>query len=100
MVLYGIDPVAPGLRFLEVDRKSLAEGVDGDLRGDRATFRVPCVNARPGCMRVIRITASSEGRNVETSIEEWLNWYVDLVPRNISTILLRRVSQKAAPVGP
>lgn len=44
MVLYGVDPGIPGMRYLQVNQKGLAEGGAGSIRGDTATFQAACVN--------------------------------------------------------
>lgn len=44
VALFGLDPVAAGLKYLVVDQKGLPEGGQGSIKGDTATFRTNCVN--------------------------------------------------------
>jgi hypothetical protein len=45
MALYGLDPGKSAINFLLVDSKGLPEGTLGLIKGNRATFKTPCVNA-------------------------------------------------------
>lgn len=73
MTLYGVDPDAPGIRYLEVNGNSIAEGDLGKLRGNTVHFsRIQCPTtlnrqARTDmttCERQLRIYAPPEGRYV------------------------------------
>jgi len=90
MILFGLDPDAPGIRYLRVDGQSLAEGDLGKLSGDTVTFsRVQCPTSiqipfRPqprfgipptinilACYRHVRIyaPAGDEGSLIQTKTE-------------------------------
>lgn len=73
MVLYGVDPGAPGIRYLQVDDQSLAEGDVGKLSGERIIFRAerPIIPREPkpettevviSCDREVLIYAPSSGK--------------------------------------
>jgi hypothetical protein len=73
MILYGLDPDAPGVRYLQVNGRSIAEGDLGKLSGDTVTFsKVPCpkfVDEQPRiaimtCDRKLRIYAPPHGRYI------------------------------------
>jgi len=69
LVLYGIEPRNPGLRFLQIDSKSIAEAALGSLKGDTATFRTDCANEVSLCKRIIRIEAPPDGRLIRVWID-------------------------------
>lgn len=89
MALFGLEPYGEGLRFMLVDAKGLAEGSSGGVRGDRTSYRTPCVNTptllskmrltslenRPlkTCERSIRIDARQGGKVVNLSIDIEIN---------------------------
>lgn len=89
MALFGLEPYGKGMRFMLVDAKGLAEGAPGGVRGDRTSFRTPCVNtptllgkmrlerldSRPlqTCERSIRIDARIGGKVVNLSIDIEIN---------------------------
>lgn len=89
MALFGVDPYGDGIRFLLVDAKGLAEGSPGGVRGDRTSFRTPCVNTatlinkmrlesldnRPlkTCERSIRIDARPGSSVVNISVDIEIN---------------------------
>jgi hypothetical protein len=64
MILYGVEPDGPGVRRMQVNSKSIAESALGFVSGNRATFKLGCVNepAYPPCRRFIRIEVAWEGR--------------------------------------
>jgi hypothetical protein len=73
MILYGLDRNAPGIRYLQVNGRSIAEGDLGRLSGDTVTFpKVPCpkfVDQRPKvfimtCERRLRIYAPPDGKSI------------------------------------
>lgn len=89
MALFGLEPYGEGIRFMLVDAKGLAEGSSSGVRGDRTSFRTPCVNTpaliskmrletledRPlkTCERNIRIDARPGGKVVNFSIDIEIN---------------------------
>lgn len=81
VMLFGLNIDTPGIRYLEVNHRSIAEdGELGELKGDEVTFRykyLPHVrNASsgsgrrscPGC-RTMRITAPEDGDSVRLSVK-------------------------------
>lgn len=70
MILFGIDPDAPGIRYLRFDSDGIASESFGYLRGDQATFRTPCINpVTVGCTRIVKIHAAADGKPIRMSIE-------------------------------
>jgi hypothetical protein len=68
-ILYGIDPVALGIRYLQVDGQSLAEGTLGYLQNDTASFTVSCANTpKLSCSRVVKIYAPPNENSIELSV--------------------------------
>lgn len=57
MELFGLDPLNSAISHLVVNNKGLPEGGLGFVKGNTATFKVPCVNAKVGCYRVVVIEA-------------------------------------------
>lgn len=92
MILYGMEPDDLGIRYLQVNSKGLAEGAVGYIIGDTATFKTACVNAPPGCQRVIRITSESESKIVDMQIDTEIN--LQLAAR--FNFRLRRVGEPQA----
>jgi hypothetical protein len=103
MMLIGLEPARSALRYLLVDNKGLPEGGPGFIVGKTATFRTPCVNARPllqamnpdrlinqrppeTCARITRIETAPESRLVYLSI------YIEIndEPRTRFDLTLRR----------
>ncbi len=72
-MLYGIDPDALGIRYLQVNGESIAEGDIGTLAGDSVSFRFTCPIVRMPmyntlyCHREVRIQAAPDGKRVEIS---------------------------------
>lgn len=73
MIMYGFDPNEPGIRFLLVNERSIAESDLGKLSGDSVTFRaVTCPKSTDQqarimvmtCERRLRIYAPPHGRHV------------------------------------
>lgn len=73
MIMYGFDPNEPGIRYLLVNGRSIAESDLGKVSGDTATFRtVTCpisTDQQPRmvvmtCQRRLRIYAPPDGRHV------------------------------------
>ncbi|MDQ2639662.1 MAG: hypothetical protein M3Y79_03645 [Pseudomonadota bacterium] len=90
MLLVGLEPARQGLQLLLVDNKGLPEGASASVAGDRATMRVPCVNApalflamnpeksyerrSPAtCERITRIDARRDGKVVLVAIDIEIN---------------------------
>lgn len=73
MIAYAMEPDDLGIRYMMVNSKGLAEGTTGYIIGDTATFKTPCVNAPPGCQRVIRITVESGNPLVQMQVDTELN---------------------------
>jgi hypothetical protein len=77
MILYGIEPDGPAVHRLQVNSKSIAEGALGSVSGNRATFKLGCVNepAIPPCRRFIRIEFAWEGRliYIRDDTEKYIN---------------------------
>lgn len=71
MLLYGIDPVTLGIRYLQADDRGLVEVGQGALKGNAVTFRAPCLNMPASllCTRVTRIYANSDA----SVIRLWLD---------------------------
>lgn len=75
VVLYGLDPHALGIRYLQVGFDSRAEGDLGKLTGNTATFRSPCYapggprSTTVSCERRIRIHAPPDGQYVRIDFE-------------------------------
>lgn len=68
VVLYGFDPDAPGLHYLQVDNRSISEAGIGTLDPDSdnvANFEAPCVNRQQNvpatCVRRLQVTFRSRG---------------------------------------
>lgn len=69
IVMYGFDPDAPGLHYLQVNNRSIAEAASGTLvralAGDSAHFETPCVNRSRDipatCVRKLRVTLKPDG---------------------------------------
>lgn len=76
MTLYAMEPDDIGIRYLQVNNKGLAEGATGFIINDTAEFKTPCVNAPPGCQRIVRIIAESESKVVNMEIITELNYEV------------------------
>jgi hypothetical protein len=108
MALFGIDPGKPAINFLLVDSKGLPEGTLGLIKGNRATFKTPCVNAAvllaamkpapPGtgtwrtCERTLYIDAKPDAKLVFMTMDIEIN--DDLWTR--LTFSLRRVADVPA----
>lgn len=73
MIAYAMEPDDLGIRYMMVNSKGLAEGTTGYIIGDTATFKTPCVNAPPGCQRVIRITVESGNPLVQMQVDTELS---------------------------
>jgi hypothetical protein len=80
LVLYGIDPSASVIRYLQLDTDGLAETESASLRGDTLTwtYATTCTSRQAGgvppqCRRVTRVRAPHDGRVVQISIymERW-----------------------------
>lgn len=73
MALYGLVPGRPGIDYLQVDNKGLAEGGAGANTGNRATFRVKCINTTSsitgGGTPNAAVLASDEGAAASTAGE-------------------------------
>jgi hypothetical protein len=73
MILYGLDPDAPGIRYLQASNRSIAEGQLGELKGDIVTFKPPCKISslfRSRCKAVMEIEAPPDGQDIEIRIRE------------------------------
>lgn len=83
IMLFGLDPDALGIRYLQVNYWSIAEeSVLGKLEGDRVLFKfrsfpysrseyTALTNRRPfcpGCRRTTQITASPDGNTIRMSV--------------------------------
>ena len=93
MMLLGMQPDDIGIQYLQVNNKGLAEGSVGTIINDTATFKTPCVNAPPGCMRIMRITAESESKVISMDIDTEIDY--QLAAR--FNFKLRRVAELQAP---
>lgn len=89
MTLYGVDPDALGIRFLEVNGNSIAEGDLGKLRGNTVHFsRIQCPSTLERrakmdittCERQLRIYAPPEGRYVLVQQYTALRMFVPTPP--------------------
>jgi hypothetical protein len=60
MELFGLDPMNSAISHLVVNNKGLPEGGLGFIKGNTASFKAPCVNARAGCYRVVVIEAKPD----------------------------------------
>jgi hypothetical protein len=96
MILYAMEPDDLGIRYLQVNSKGLAEGATGYIIGDTATFKTPCVNAPPGCERIITITTESDSKVIDMRIDTELN--AQLAAR--FNFRMRRVAEVQAPPPP
>jgi hypothetical protein len=92
MTLYAMEPDDIGIRYLQVNNKGLAEGATGFIINDTAEFKTPCVNAPPGCQRVVRITVASDSKVINMEIDTELNY--ELAAR--FNFKLRRVAEPQA----
>jgi hypothetical protein len=83
IMLFGLDPDALGIRYLQVDYWSIAEeSVLGKLENDRVMFKFrsfpysrseyTSLTSRrpfcPGCKRTVEISASPDGRTIKMSV--------------------------------
>jgi len=69
MLLFGINPDKPEIRYMRLDEDGIASESTGYLKDDKATFRTPCVNpATTGCTRVLTIEATP-GKPVRMTID-------------------------------
>lgn len=87
VALFGLDPGKSAINYLLVDNKGLPEGKPGQVNGNRATFRMTCVNApvlfnamKPQrttpyrtCERIIRIDARPDAKVVLVTIDIEIN---------------------------
>lgn len=94
MLMYGIDPDAPGLHYLQVNNRSIAEAASGTLEGNVASFQTSCVNAPPNCVRFVKIIATPEG-TIDMVFTTWVNYTVAEVP--YVTLRFRLVRQLPDP---
>jgi hypothetical protein len=108
MALYGIDPGKSAINFLLVDSKGLPEGTLSQIKGNRATFKTPCVNAAvllgamkpapPGtdnwrtCERTLYIDAKPDAKLVFMTMDIEIN--DDIWTR--LTVSLRRMAEVPA----
>jgi hypothetical protein len=76
MILYGLEPDELGIRYLQVNNRGLAEGTTGYMIDDTVTFKTPCVNTAPGCVRVTRVTARSDSKVVDFQIDTEVDYKV------------------------
>jgi hypothetical protein len=58
-----------GLMFTQVDNEGVAEWAAGTLVGDTFTSSEPCVGIPGACRKVMKITASSENKEIYTEID-------------------------------
>lgn len=69
--LYGLDPDNLGIRYLQVNAGSIAEGEFGELEGNSITFRVRCPIVRAPmyntlyCRREVKIYAPPDGKSIQ-----------------------------------
>lgn len=121
MILYGLDPDLPGIRYLQVNGRSLAEGDVGKLSGDTVIFSsVQCptsVDRRavvfvPNCEQQIRIYAPPGGRYVLVQTHTMQRVYVPTPPNGkrppnnpvtrlvefTQNVQLQRIAQQAKPL--
>lgn len=110
MSLHGLDPGSAGISFLVVDNKGLPEGGTGSIKGNRATFRSPCVNApalfnamKPvrgapyrSCERIVRIDSKPEANLVFLMIDIEVN---DDLFTSLAMSLRREASQQTSKTG-
>jgi hypothetical protein len=66
IILYGIDPNALGIRFLQVSQRSIAESALGVLEDNTVTFKLP----GPYSSRKVQITALPDSDNLEMRVIE------------------------------
>lgn len=69
MILYGVEPDDVGIRYLQVDNRGMAEGTNGLVVGNTASFTVPCVDVPEGCQRVTRITAPPDSKHIDMRVD-------------------------------
>jgi hypothetical protein len=87
IMLYGLDPYEPGIRFMLVDSRGIAEPALGLLIGDTLVSREPCASEFGNCQRVTRITAELDAKVVEMHIDIYFDYRRMFAYR----FLLRRV---------
>ncbi len=94
MSLYGMDPAALKIRYMQVRYAGLPEGGDAALKSAGIVkFVLPCVNWPPACRRVIVIKANVDGAPVDVTEEQWGNYFSDLEPGGILTYTLHRIDE-------
>lgn len=96
MILYGVEPDHIGIRYLQVDNRGLAEGATGQIIGDTATFRTPCVDMPEDCQRITRITVPSDSRFIDMQIDTAVNDRLAMRYR----FQLTRVAEAQSPAQP
>lgn len=68
MTLYGLDPDAEGIRYMQIDGKGTPEGGLGELQSDTVTFKIKCpLTPVPTietltCSRLVKITAEADSK--------------------------------------
>ena len=70
VLLYGYEPAEPGIRYILVDSKGIAESAAGLLiTADTMRSRSPCKTLPGECERVVHITARPDFKTVEMQID-------------------------------
>jgi hypothetical protein len=113
MALFGLDPGKSAINYLVVDNKGMPEGGQGDVSGNRATFKTPCVNAptllsamkpeafnnrMPGsCVRTIHFDARQDSKVVLVTMDIDIN---DDVFTRATMTMRRQTDETATPAKP
>lgn len=74
MILYGLDPDARGIHYMQVDDQGRAEGSIGYVYGNTAVFRAPCADSPDNCVRVTRITAAPDADVLNMQVDTELDF--------------------------
>jgi hypothetical protein len=65
-----MDLETPTIRYTSVDDTGVAVGTTGELRGDTAVFRTPCVSSSARvCISTTRITAVRGAASIRFQVE-------------------------------
>lgn len=93
MVLFGIDPDVPTLRYMRIDDDGIAYEATGSLRGNTASFRKPCRHGPvASCLEIFRIELR-DGKPPQAIID-WVDAAADY-----NSIALLQIWMRAADRG-
>jgi hypothetical protein len=74
MILFGIDPDVPTVRYMRIDEDGIASEATGDLKGNTVVFRKPCTRearSASSCLEIFKIEAP-ENRPAQVTID-WVD---------------------------